>query len=147
MDDVKALDKDKKSPLDSTKIIDNEMKPPSTEKISNNAISKTITGGAVMRNLMPSNDDLNSTVTGSSEAVKVFIRVRPVSSTEEGQRVVVSSDKNKKIKIVTKPSSSTLKSNTVSAEFDAVYGPEASQLNIYKQVQSSINDVLHGYNW
>lgn len=79
---------------------------------------------------------------GTSENVKVFVRIRPKSRKEKnsGDAVVVQTVDSQRIGIANKQSSTTF-------DFDGVFGCEASQEEVYNQcVRPYVDEILQGFS-
>lgn len=78
------------------------------------------------------------------ENIQVFVRVRPLSSSEKRQKSPAIVDASSKTEVCVKDS---LGNANKSFTFDRVFGPSSKQIEVYKEVlHQIIDEVLAGYN-
>jgi len=83
---------------------------------------------------------------GKSENIKVFVRIRPKSKKELSSKdpVSVNTVNGKKIAVVNGPAH---KQSSTSYDFDGVFGPDASQEEVYNQcVRPFVPEILAGFS-
>ncbi|KAK8730484.1 hypothetical protein OTU49_008036 [Cherax quadricarinatus] len=93
----------------------------------------------------PSTSRKNGRKIGSSQNIKVFVRCRPMNSSEKSSKSfsIVECQNHKEITIRERPMDKFAKTFT----FDRVFGPESKQIDVYKSVaKNSVEEVLSGFN-
>jgi len=79
--------------------------------------------------------------------IQVFVRVRPLNSSEKSQRSCSIVDTQGTREVVIKDKPTTLSATTKTFGFDRVFGPTSRQVDVHKAVVGPlIKQVLQGYN-
>ncbi|KAM3129091.1 hypothetical protein pb186bvf_018803 [Paramecium bursaria] len=70
--------------------------------------------------------------------INVYVRIRPLIRNEVGQEIIIKSDaKNILIDQTTQ---------TITQEFDKVFDTQSTQIEVFKQIETSLQSTLKGYN-
>ncbi|XP_045585381.2 kinesin-like protein KIF11 [Procambarus clarkii] len=93
----------------------------------------------------PSLPRKNGRKVGSGQNIRVFVRVRPMNSTEKNSKSfgIVECQNSKEVIIRERVADKFAKTFT----FDRVFGPESKQVDVYKSVaKNCVEEVLSGFN-